>query len=220
MIPVDIDLQWRGRRYEDVQRGLAAVRDDLDADTANLRPLVAGILRQYMEGVIKSVRARASTPWPGGTSEPGATPGTLSKRSGGLLRTLSTRRVTVADSGSGPIEVSFKLSGKAAVHERGATITPRNARYLTIPLPAALDSRGVPLRSSAREWSDTFIRRSRRGNLLIFRKDGGGGITPLYVLKKRVTIPPRLQFGDAFEAGKDRLADEIAVQVLREFQGG
>lgn len=219
MIPVELELNWKGERFTDVKRGLEAVAEDLEADTSNLRPIVRRILTDYMNGVVTSVRARASTPWPGGTSDEGQKPGTLSKRSGGLLKTLAVSRVNQSSNSSGPIEVSFKLSGKAAIHERGATIVPRNARYLTVPLPPALDSRGVPIRQSARDWKDTFVARSKRGSLLIFQKRGRE-IVPLYVLVKKVTIPPRLQFGDAFRAGLNQLADEIATQVLRDFQGG
>ena len=44
-----------------------------------------------------------------------------------------------------------------------------------------------------------------------------GTLLPLYVLKKEVKIPARLNFGDAFNAGRDFLADKIAKDVIREF---
>ncbi len=87
-------------------------------------------------------------------------------------------------------------TGNMTIHETGGTVRPRRSRYLTIPLPAAMDSRGVPLRRRARDWDNTFVARSRRGNLLIFRRDGLG-LTPLYLLKPSVRIKPRLGLEDA-----------------------
>lgn len=220
MIPVEVDLQWRGKRYNDIDRGLRAFAEDVEADvTKTYGPAIRSLLRKYMEGVIESVRQRAGAPWPGGTSPAGQTPGTLSRRSGGLLKTLSPSRITIKGDASSDIEVSFKLSGKAAVHEKGATITPTRSKYLTIPLASALDSRGVPLRPSARDWQNTFVFKSKKGNLLIGMKQGGN-LVPLYVLKRSVTIPPRLSFKEAFTSGKDFLADAIAQEVMKEFRRG
>jgi hypothetical protein len=55
-----------------------------------------------------------------------------------------------------------------------------------------MDSRGVPLRKRARDWQNTFVARSRKGNLIIFQKRGRKNIRPLYLLKPEVTIRPRL----------------------------
>jgi hypothetical protein len=80
---------------------------------------------------------------------------TLSSRSGGGLRSIKDSiKVTAGN----PNEVTGSITtGKMTVHETGATITPRKAQYLTVPLTPALNSSGLPLRSSAREWDNTFI---------------------------------------------------------------
>jgi len=216
MLPeVEIELDWRSKRYRDVERGLRAVASDIEKDFEQITPLVKKILREYMTGVVRSVAQRASTPYPSGTSRAGVFPGTLSKRSGKLLSSLSENRIDVR--GDDDIEVSFTLTGIASVHERGATIRPKRSKYLTVPLPPALNSNGTPKRKSARDWQNTFVLKSRKGNLLIVQKAGGGRITPLYVLKKQVTIPQRLGFEDAFQAGREFLADKIADDVIREF---
>ena len=62
---------------------------------------------------------------------------------------------------------------------------------MTIPLDAALNANGTPKKKRARDWKDTFVAKSKRGNLIIFQKRGRR-IVPLYVLKKRVRIPARL----------------------------
>lgn len=225
MLPdVRLELEWKGQRYESVTKGLAAVGAFTDEHMAKFIPIARKTLRDYMTGVVLSVKQRTETPWPQGTSPAGAFPGTLSKRSGTLTRELNPRRIGVTRAGSvkavDEISVSFTLTGIAAVHERGAVITPKRARYLTVPLPAALDKRGVALFPRARDWQNTFVKRSKAGNLLIFQKRGKDQIVPLYVLKKRVVIPKRLAFEPAFEAGRSFLADALADEFLKEFNRG
>jgi len=215
-VPVELELEWRGKRYRDVDRGLKAVADDTEASfNDKFKPIALRVLRQYMSGVVGSVRQRVSTPYPGGTSPAGRFPGTLSKRSGKLASQFVDSNIRVQDTADGPV-VSFTLSGIAAVHERGATIRAKNAQYLTIPLPAALNKNGTPKRPTARSWPNTFVQRSKKGNLLIFQKKGKD-IIPLYVLKKSVVIPKRLAFKEGFEAGRDFLADTLAAEFLKEF---
>lgn len=215
-VPLTLELEWRGKRYRDVDRGLQAVADltgqSLDE---KFKPIARRVLRDYMKGVLGSVRQRISTPYPRGTSPAGQFPGTLSRRSGRLLSQFGDGEIDVQDTADGPA-VSFTLSGIAAVHERGAVIRAKNAQYLTIPLPAALNKNGTPKRPTARSWPNTFVQRSKKGNLLIFQKKGDQ-IIPLYALKKSVRIPKRLAFEEAFEAGLDLLADQLADEILREF---
>ena len=47
------------------------------------------------------------------------------------------------------------------------------------------------VRGRARDFPDTFVRRSGAGNLLIFQAMGDGTVEPLFVLKSEVTIPAR-----------------------------
>ena len=217
---VEVELDWRGKRYTSVERGLEAVAGDIGGDVDKSGPLVRKLLQRYMSGVVKSVADRMNTPWPAGTSPAGQFPGTLSRRSGKLVSQFTDANIIVkGGSALSDTSVSFNLPGIAAVHERGATIRPKKAQYLTIPLPPALDSRGVPILPRARDWQDTFIIRSKKGNLLIVRKKGDG-IEPLYVLKKSVVIPKRLGFEEAFDSGLDLLADTIAQEVIREFFNG
>ena len=50
----------------------------------------------------------------------------------------------------------------AAVQEFGATITPKTAKYLTVPLPAALDKQGRARERRARGSGTTHSSPSRR----------------------------------------------------------
>jgi len=87
-------------------------------------------------------------------------------------------------------------------------ITPKTAKMLTIPLPAAMDSHGTA-RGSARDkgiFGETFIGKSKAGNLIIFGKllyvkgkkagQTKGGLVPLFVLKDRVSVPSRIHLED------------------------
>lgn len=83
-------------------------------------------------------------------------------------------------------------------------IRPVNKQYLAIPLPAAQTARGVA-RGRPRDagvFGETFIAKSKAGNLIIFGKsvyqrgakagETHGKIVPLFVLKKQVTVPVRV----------------------------
>jgi phage gpG-like protein len=77
----------------------------------------------------------------------------------------------------------------AHIHEFGKTITAKNSKYLTIPLPAAMTPAGV-LRKPARQWENTFV----SSGIIWQRKEKGQRSIPLFVLKKSVTIPARPYF--------------------------
>lgn len=120
-----------------------------------------------------------------GVQPPG---GGLATRTGGLKRsfqmkltgrTLKSMRLSVVSD-----------SPYAAIHEYGGTIRPKKGRYLTIPLDAAKTAAGVA-RGGARMFDNTFVQKSRAGNLIIFQKKGDR-IIPLFVLKESVRIPKRL----------------------------
>lgn len=89
----------------------------------------------------------------------------------------------------------------AQVHEQGATIKPRNKKFLTIPLEAAMTPAGVT-RQPASAYSDAFFIRKGK-NLLLVRKSGAKGkgrIVPLFLLVKSVKIPARLAADIRFTA--------------------
>jgi hypothetical protein len=68
----------------------------------------------------------------------------------------------------------------ARILEKGGRIIPKRARMLTIPLPG--------VKGRARNYEDTFILKSRKGNLLVVQRTGTG-IRPLFILKREVNIP-------------------------------
>jgi hypothetical protein len=92
-------------------------------------------------------------------------------------------------------------TARLSVHETGATIRARG-KFLTLPLRAALDGRGIS-RGPARSFQNTFVARSDRGNLIIFQRLGQDRVVPLFLLRRQVTIPPRLRLREtvAYESG-------------------
>lgn len=204
---LELGFEFRNQRFRDAAKGLEALAREVGRGPEVVTPALRSELRSFMRAVQTALRQRHSTPWrPGGSP-----PDRLFRRTGSgiegirdqvLGRNIETLR--------GVLTVPFPLS----VHERGATIRARRVRFLTIPLEAALDSRGVPIRPRARDWPNTFVQRSRRGNLLIFQRRGGG-IVPLYLLKREVRLPARLGVQDTFRAGTDFFVDQAIERMAR-----
>jgi hypothetical protein len=178
-------------RFDEAMRDIAK-RMEAGLDLAAIQ--ISQDLYEMLQLVAKRMAALHSNPW-----RPGGSPrDRLYRRSGGGLRSiLETIRVKgrKLDQVQGQIGAAFPM----AFHEEGGTIQARKSKYLTIPLPAALDAQGMPLKRRARDWKHTFVARSKRGNLLIFQKMPSGDILPLYVLKTSVRIPKRLGMEKAID---------------------
>lgn len=204
----EVAVEFRGKRYKDAQVGLRALAMDLGKAEQNFYPVISRELKAFVENVAEALARRHGNPWPGGT-----TTNSLSKRSGELIKSLKENaRVTGGDLDS--LQATFGATFYGRIQEFGGTITPKKAKYLTIPLPEALNSDGTPKKASAREWQNTFIITSKKGNLLIVRRQGRG-IVPLYVLKTSVYIPPRLNLRTTVETGLPAWVDELGDKLLK-----
>ena len=99
----------------------------------------------------------------------------------------------------------------AYVHEFGATITPRNARNLAIPLsPAAR-------KKSPRDYDDAWVLDNGENRFLVRSKGRNGDqIEFLYLLVPKVTIPERSFIRAGYDSGKDKIAKacEQAVRAI------
>lgn len=96
-------------------------------------------------------------------------------------------------------------------HEYGATIKPIRSQWLTIPLQAVKTRAGVA-RGRARDFTNTFFRRSKTGNLILFQKRGKG-IVPLFVLKKQVKIPKRAFLEPAVKKSLGWITDRFSRNI-------
>ena len=208
---LEINFEFRNQRFQDASQGLRVFYDTLKKDWDGTAKVLSVELRSFLVSVSQALVQRHSGKWPAGTTDK-----TLSSRSGDMLKTI-VDSVQVNGGTFSTIRGVIGGSAIAAVQEFGATIKPKSASFLTIPLPAALDSNGLPLKKSAREWENTFVAKTKKGNLVIFQKRGTA-IIPLYVLKTSVTIPPRLGMQDTLTAGLpyfvDRAMDRMVKAVL------
>ena len=124
----------------------------------------------------------------------------------GKLRASCIPIKTEIKEGSVEGGISFgTVYGRVHIGPKGqvTTITPKKGKYLTIPLPAAMTGAGVA-RGSARQgpWGETFVAKSKAGNLIIFGKrkittgkkagELRGQATPLFLLLKSMKIKARI----------------------------
>lgn len=221
MVAIKLELETRvaggGRRtFRDASQGLFAISNQA-ISFEDVGVIWRRNILKFLRAIAMAQGQRHGRGWPGGTGDT-----TLSRRSGDLMASVRKSVRTsgkFTDSGG---EIVGRIGSPliyASTQEFGATITPKVAQYLTVPLPAALDARGIMLLPRARDYPRTFVQRSRKGNLLIFQKRGKG-IVPLFVLKKSVRIPPRMNLGVMIEVGSRALGDRVIAEVLKEFQAG
>ncbi len=211
---IRLEFEFRGQRFRDAQKGLEALGNELGRAANRITPLFERELKRYLDAVRQALIDRHSKPFQNPTNAPATGEKNLLKRSGGItgIKTeVRGRTQGGLDTVVGALTIPFPIS----VHEKGATIRAKSAQFLTIPLPAALDSRGIPLKSNARAWRDTFVQTSRRGNLLIFQRRGAR-ITPLYLLKRSVTLPPRLKAEETLKAGEDFFVDSVIDTMAKQ----
>lgn len=196
-----IELEYKTVRYNMAHKGLQALEKNLGYSLKGAHKEMASELKTYLSDVADDLARYHGRSFSGETN-----PTRLSKRSGRAMRSI---KASVRVSGSTLETLQGKIGGVGYLrsHEFGATIRPKNAQYLTIPLPAALHANGTPIHSSARHWANTFIIRSKAGNLLIVKKQPGGKLLPLYVLKREVTIPPRLRMRETLQRKVPTLVD-------------
>lgn len=166
----------------------------------------------------------------------GTSPTKLGTRTGALrasVRPISVNRSSIVNIDnviqSG---VSFGTRyAKTHIGRRGTvtTIRPKGHPYLAIPLPAARTRAGVAKGQPEVSWQgeqrpnspfgDTFIAKSKRGNLIIFGKTiqtkgvnwgrTKGKVIPLFVLKHEVKIPVRIPIEGIYERLEDTIKEKM-----------
>lgn len=100
----------------------------------------------------------------------------------------------------------------AAVQEYGATIRPKRAKALTIPLPAAKTAAGV-VRGGPRDFLNTF---TVPGKPFIFQRQGDR-VVALFKFMEEVTVPARPALlpalNDVLPAMQEQLVQDVHDQV-------
>lgn len=205
-----IELQIGDKHYEDLAAGLAKLGEDMEHAVEEATQKVAPMLMAALQEVARKMQKMHGNKWNGGVVND---TDSLQSRSGGGLKSIYKSIKLMAKNGD--LVTASISAGSLSFHEEGGTIKAKKSKYLTIPLPDAMDPRGVPLRKRAREWDNTFVGRSKKGALLIYRKlPGANELTPLYILKSSVHIKPRLRMEPTInsEMGyfESKLFDQIA----------
>lgn len=100
----------------------------------------------------------------------------------------------------------------AAVHEFGATIHPKNAKNLAVPLSPKAKGH------SPREFDDLWVYDSGEDRFLV-RDKGKTGMEFLYLLLPSVTIPERSFIRAGYDGNKDLLAKACENAVRRVIMG-
>jgi hypothetical protein len=123
------------------------------------------------------------------------------------------------------------IYGRVHIGPAGQTTTmkPKTGKYLTIPLPAARAGKGGqgPGKGSAKggPWGETFVAKSRAGNLIIFGKlkitkgpragELRQNIVPLFLLKKQVTIKARIHPEDLISWIGPKMKEDFIAEGLK-----
>lgn len=200
-----------GHEYKTLRQALNAVHDGIEGGIDAASGRVSAELQKTLKRVADKLERKHGKAW-----NPGGGRDTLSRRSGQGLRDIRNSIKTLPAARLSQVSGSIEAAGHMAIHETGGTIRARNGGFLTIPLPAALSSSGVPLRERARDWDNTFSARSKRGSLLIFRREGRD-VVPLYILKESIRIRPRLglakTLGEELPHFERRVFDEIMDEI-------
>lgn len=87
--------------------------------------------------------------------------------------------------------------------------------YLNLPLPLNKTPAGVTRHTAGQLFKkrDAYIFKSKKNNWIVAQKSTN---KPMFVLKKQVTIPPRLGAHKAFDNELPRLLSEIRLSILRD----
>jgi len=203
---------YNGREFDDFGQVADIIARQLDEAPDRAARQIGRDLFAHLQQVAKSLRSKHSTPWSAGTTGMD----TLHKRSGkgiqSIFDSIKVKRSNKLNSVEGSIS-----TGSMTIHETGGVITASGGGYLTIPLPAALDARGVPIYQNSRDWPNTFVQRSRKGNLIIFQKRGTAKPVPLYVLKHSVRLRPRLKMQEEFMGAIPHFEEKFIDRLVEAF---
>jgi len=141
----------------------------------------------------------------------------LKRRTGHLAKSIQNK-VIVQDKNISAVIGSGVRTGKrlpyANIHETGGAITPKNVRFLTIPLKENLTPAGTA-RFTARELFEDYPGDVFIGKGVIFLKKRGNKVSPMFALKKSVRIPQRRYLSRTVEQMRKRVISVLKGSIER-----
>lgn len=203
-------------------------------EPAFMRAAQAG-LRSLTDTWSTQLRSRF-TGWYGGLNRTGATPrgrlrsgsGNLKQSIGGHVRgdsTANLRAILRVGGGDSRNYVQLQELGTRGAGGVLPDITPKKGKYLTVPTKHALTTggdkkTGAELHEDGGRWTTTefgptFIRHFGGTPIIFAKKTPRSRAIPLYTLRKKVAVKPRLgaytMFMDVQETEMERLVDKFIV---------
>lgn len=146
----------------------------------------------------------------------------LARRTGNLARSLGYE--VTGDSLDDLESRKFSTSPYAPVQEEGTIgaggtrpdIVPVRRQWLAIPTRAAMTASGVPRRPGPLSYPDLrFVKSKRRDDVAWLVPQGMPLSEALYILRKKVAIPPRLGMRDTHEQQQAARAKDILEAVRK-----
>lgn len=143
----------------------------------------------------------------------------LNYRSGALRRSADGEAKVIGNgwqielrAGEGPDKVKY-----ARIHELGGTITPKHGRFLAIPLPPVLNSRGIA-KSRPRDQALTFVPIHGGAAGLLVKPTGRGkrrAFVAFWYLTPRVRIPARPYLKPSMLEMAERVPTQLQAAIRR-----
>ncbi len=138
----------------------------------------------------------------------------LKQRTRALARSVDGWLANPTEAIVGVRENSAVEKYKWLLGDEDMTITPKKAKFLTIPIGENLTAAGATRYDSPRQVPDGFFIRSKNDQLLFGRKNGKRGkFRPLFVLVKSVFVQGSGALIDGVWDNQDTIAEEIEKSI-------
>jgi hypothetical protein len=178
-----------------------------------------GVVEEFKDGVEEMYRWLVAERLSGGPRSGRTTSLRIARREGNLIRALHRDVIEADDRVTGQVyfEGDEHIEMIARVLQEGATIVPRTAGALTIPIAEEAEGR------RARDFGSTFIFRAKSGNAFIAQRQGTGPrptLRLLFLLARKVVIPPRPVMREAAERFFPQILQNVFRRVRGILQGG
>lgn len=207
------DTIFRGKSYGSLDGALRAMVDEIEISLDKLPQIMREELLAYLQRVAKNTTDRFIP---------------FSKRNKGQQKELQIRsgetKQLIKSSprarnvGKDLVEGSIGGPKHLEINEFGGIELPKPGdKYVFIPLDAALTNKGIPIAKNPKNWRNTFIRKTKKGNLIMFQRRPNKQIVPLYVLKPAVRIPPRLKMTRAINAAAPYFEKKLFDRIEKVF---
>ncbi len=139
----------------------------------------------------------------------------LKRRSGNLARAIDGWLESDTDAVVG-VRPNAAVSKYAwLLGDETRTITPKKAKFLTIPIGENVTGSGVARYSSPRQVTDGFFVRTKGKLLFGYKKGKRGKFRPLFVLVKSVTITGSGALYDGVFDSLDDITGEMEKEIVK-----